>query len=126
MELTLKYILFTIFVVSLVTGLNILIGGTLAVPGATIEAQAHIDNELRFFSMFWVAYGGLCFWVGRNIHKRHHFIPVVALVFFLGGIGRLFSIVMVGNPGNFLIGAMVAEFILPLVIYALYKKLRAH
>ncbi len=122
MELTLKYLLYTIFVVSLVTGLNILIGGALAVPGVTIGVQPQIDNELRFFSMFWVAYGGFCFWVARNICERNQFIPVIAIVFFLGGIGRLFSTVMVGSPGNFLIGAMVVEFVLPVVVYAIYKK----
>jgi hypothetical protein len=122
MESTLKYILYTIFIVSLVTGLNILIGGALAVPGASIAVQPQIDNELRFFAMFWVAYGGFCFWIARNIRERNHFIPVIAFVFLLGGIGRLFSMVMVGSPGSFLIGAMVLEFVLPLVIYVIHKK----
>ncbi len=122
MESTLKYILYTIFLVSLITGLNILIGGSLSVPGATIGAQAQIDNELRFFSMFWVAYGGFCFWVARNIGERINYIPFIAAVFFLGGIGRLFSMIMVGSPGNFLIGAMVLEFVLPIIIYVIYKK----
>ncbi|NRB41792.1 MAG: DUF4345 domain-containing protein [Pseudomonadales bacterium] len=122
MESTLKYILYTIFVVSLITGLNILIGGALAVPGATIAVQAQIDNELRFFSMFWLAYGGFCFWTGRNLRKRNHFIPLIALVFFLGGVGRLFSTLMVGSPGSFLLGAMIVEFVLPLVMYVIYKK----
>jgi hypothetical protein len=122
MESTLKYILYTIFIVSLVTGLNTLIGGALAVPGASIAVQPQIDNELRFFAMFWVAYGGFCFWIARNIRERNHFIPVIAFVFLLGGIGRLFSMVMVGSPGSFLIGAMVLEFVLPLVIYVIHKK----
>lgn len=122
MESTLKYILYTIFVVALITGLNILIGGALAVPGATIGVQPQIDNELRFFSMFWVAYGGFCFWVARSVRDRNHFIPFIALVFLLGGIGRLFSLLTIGSPGRFLIGAMVLEFVLPVVIYAIYKK----
>lgn len=124
MESTLKYILYTIFVVSLVTGLNILIGGALAVPGATIGVQPQIDNELRFFAMFWVAYGGFCFWISRSIRERGHFIPFIAVVFLLGGIGRLFSLITVGSPGSFLIGAMILEFVLPVVVYVIYKKRR--
>ncbi|NRB40463.1 MAG: DUF4345 domain-containing protein [Pseudomonadales bacterium] len=122
MESILKYILYTLFVVCLLTGLNILIGGALSVPGATIGVQAQIDNELRFFSMFWLAYGGFCLWVGRDISARNHFIPFIALVFFLGGVGRLFSVLMVGNPGSFLMAAMIVEFVLPLAMFAIYKK----
>ena len=122
MESTLKYILYTISLVALATGLNVLIGGAAAIPGASGGVEAVVDNELRFFSMFWVAYGGFCFWAGMNINERNHFIPFIALVFFLGGVGRLVSTLVVGSPGSFLIGAMVMEFVLPLVIYAVYKK----
>ena len=108
--------------VALATGLNVLIGGASAIPGASGGAEAIIDNELRFFSIFWGAYGGFCFWTGMNINERNHFIPFIALVFFLGGVGRLLSTLMVGSPGSFLIGEMIIEFVLPLVIYAIYKK----
>ncbi len=122
MNSTLKYILYGISLVALATGLNVLIGGSSAIPGVSGTAEAIVDNELRFFSMFWIAYGGFCFWVAMNINERSHFIPFIALVFFLGGVARLLSTLMVGSPGEFLIGAMIMEFVLPLVIYAIYKK----
>ncbi len=43
------------------TGLNVLIGGAPAIPGAVPGTEATVDNELRFFSVFWLAYGGFCF-----------------------------------------------------------------
>lgn len=122
MDSIIKYTLYVIFLVSFITGANILFGGSIAVPGATITAQVQIDNELRFFAMFWMAYGVFCFWVAKNLVERHHFIPFIALVFFLGGVGRLLSVLMAGNPGEFLLGAMALEFILPMVIYGVYKK----
>ncbi len=124
MESILKYLLYIIFLVSLLTGVNILIGGALAVPGATIGVEAKIDNELRYFSMFWVAYGGFCFWVARNISERHNFIPFIAFALCLGGVGRLVSVLLVGTPGSFLLTAMLVEFVLPLVIYLIYQKQR--
>ncbi len=122
MESTLKYLLYAIFAVAVVSGLNVLIGGTSAVPGVATPAEAAIDNELRFFSIFWIAYGGFCFWVARNLGERQQFIPVIAMIFLLGGIARLLSTVLVGMPGDALLGAMLLEFILPAVIYGIYKK----
>jgi hypothetical protein len=40
----------------LLTGLNVLIGGAPAIPGATAAVEACVDNELQFFSVLWLAY----------------------------------------------------------------------
>src|SRR6185312_17480534 len=123
MELTLKCVLYTIFAISLFTGVNGLIGGASAIPGVTTVVGAAIDNELRCMSVFWLTYGVFCFWVARSISKRHLFIPFIALVMLLSGFARLLSVLLVGMPGNALLFAMIVEFILSLVIYCSYKKL---
>jgi hypothetical protein len=107
--------------VALLTGLYVIIGGAAAIPGATIAVETSVDNELRFFAVFWLAYGGFCLWVARNIKARQQFIIFIALVFFLVGMARLCSILLVGIPNNVLLAAMVLEFILPIVIYYLYR-----
>ncbi len=123
MESTLKYVLYAISLVALVTGLNVLIGGAAAIPGALGGVEATVDNELRFFSIFWIAYGAFCFWVAKNIKDQSVFIPVIALVFFLGGVGRLISTLLVGPPADILMPAMILELVLPIVIYTFYWKL---
>ncbi len=123
MESILKYILYLMALVALATGLNVLIGGAAAVPGAESGVEATVDNELRFFSVFWIAYGGFCYWVGKNLAEQSSFVPFIALVFFLGGIGRLISIFIVGVPADILIPAMILEFVLPIIIYAIYWRL---
>jgi len=123
MESTIKYILYAISLVALGTGLNVLIGGASAIPGATGGVEATVDNELRFFAMFWIAYGAFCFWVARNIAEQYFFVPFIALVFFLGGMGRLISILSVGPPASILIPAMILEFVIPIVIYVVYRKM---
>lgn len=121
LESSIKVILYLIFTVSLITGINVLVGGGHSLPGV-INVEATVDNELRFFSVFWLAYGSFCFWVARNLPKEHRFLPFVALVFFIGGVGRLLSTVFVGMPTPLFISATVLEFVLPPVIHVLYVK----
>ena len=122
MESTLKYILYAMALVAAITGLNVLFGGASAIPGSSGGVEATVDNELRFFSVFWLAYGGFCYWVARHIQAQYRFIPFIALAFFVGGLGRLISMVSVGTPATVLIPAMILELVLPLIIYAIYRK----
>jgi hypothetical protein len=123
MESTLKCILYLMALVVAITGLNVLIGGASAIPGSTGGVEATVDNELRFFSVFWLGYGVFCFWVARNIQVQYKFIPSIALAFFIGGLGRLVSISSVGSPASILIPAMILEFVIPIFIYGIYWKL---
>lgn len=123
MEATLKYVLYVMSLVAILTGINVLVGGAEAIPGASGAVEATVDNELRFFSVFWLAYGGFCFWVARNIQEQSFFVPFIALVFFLGGVGRLVSTLVIGTPASILIPAMILEFVIPIVLYVCYRKL---
>ncbi|MBL4796793.1 MAG: DUF4345 domain-containing protein [Oleispira sp.] len=123
MESILKCILYAISLVALVTGLNVLIGGAAAIPGSSGAVEATVDNELRFFSAFWIAYGAFCFWVARNIKEQRFFIPLIASVFFLSGLGRLISILLIGPPSSILIPPMILELVMPIVMAMIYRKL---
>ena len=79
MESILKYILYAMALVVAITGLNVLFGGAAAIPGAAGGVEATVDNELRFFSVFWLAYGVFCFWVARSIQLQYKFIPEIAI-----------------------------------------------
>ncbi|KZZ14243.1 hypothetical protein A3765_26905 [Oleiphilus sp. HI0130] len=82
--------------------------------------EATVDNELRFFSVYWIAFGVFCFWVARNLGSQIQFVPFIAFFFLLGGVGRLVSTLTIGAPALVLVPAMVLEFVLSLVIFALY------
>ncbi len=82
--------------------------------------DASIDNELRFFSVFWVGFGFFCFSVARAIEKNRHFIPYIALLFFLSGIGRLVSLIFVGKPINLFVGVMFLELFMSPALYFLH------
>ena len=125
MESVFKYLLFGIAAVAIVTGLNVLLGGTSAVPGSLGSVDIAVDNELRFFSVFWLAYGFFCIWAALDLQSRVSFVPFIAFSFFLGGLARLSSVVTVGSPGSILIGAMVLELVLPFFLYILYLKTKS-
>ncbi len=124
LDLFLRIILYAIFVVALLSGVNILLGGVSSVPGATNSVDISVDNELRFFSVFWLAYGICCFMIARNLERYRNFILFIAAIFFLGGVARFLSILLVGMPSSILIPAMILEFILPLFLYALHRQSR--
>ena len=122
MEKILKALLISVGLVAFVTGLNVIIGGTGAVPGATEVASIVHDNEMRFFAVFWVGYGAFSIWVTRDFSSRSGFVPVIAVLFFCGGIARVVSILSVGMPALPLVGATVLELLLPPIIMFLYYK----
>ncbi len=122
MKLVITSILYLISLVAVMTGLNVIIFGAAAIPGSAGAVEATVDNELRFFAVFWLAYGGFSFWVAKNIVEQYHFIPSIALIFFLGGVARLISMLTIGSPASILIPAMFLEFFIPVVIFILYRK----
>lgn len=119
----LKYLLFAIGLVTLATGLNVIFGGASAVPGVEGETPVSVDNELRFFAVFWVAYGLFCAWVASDLSARQNFVYAIALMFFLGGVARVLSHLSLGAPSGVLIGATVLELVLPIVIVILKRRL---
>ena len=118
----LRFVLSAIAVVALLTGINVLVGGASAVPGAGEPLDPAVDNELRFFSVFWVAYGAFSFWVAKNIKQQMHFVPMLAVIFLLGGFARLLSVFSLGLAHPILTAAMLLEFVLPILIFYLYRK----
>ena len=122
MEKILRWILLAIALVAVVTGLNVIFGGSASVPGVAGGAGATHDNEMRFFAVFWVGYGVFSFWVSKDLGSRIGFIPAIAALFFFGGVARLISILFSGLPSTPLIGATVLELVVPPILLFLYYK----
>jgi hypothetical protein len=127
MESALKTLLLITFIIAAITGMNLLFGGIINVPGAetlpkeTIVSPA-IDSELRFLSVFWIFYGLFCLWVATNIRIRGFFIPMIALIMLSAGLARLLSYCLAGHPGPVLFIAMIVELVLPVLLIAVNLK----
>ena len=82
------------------------------------------DSELRFYAPFWTTYGGALIWAARDLTQRHAWVPPLAGLFFVGGIGRLLAFYASGPPTPVFVSLMGIELILPLVLVGLWAVVR--
>ena len=125
-ESILKIILIMIFAVAVATGLNLLLRGVAGIPEFQGQVNASIVNELRFLSIFWIAFGFFCLSISKSLDGNRKYIPYIALIFFVSGIGRLISWISVGEPITLFMGVMVLELTLPILILGLFLKTKAN
>lgn len=125
-ENIIKFLLIGICIVAIATGLNIILQGISGIPESGLINQASVDNELRFMTVFWVAFGVYCYAASKNIRENKRNILYIAIVFFCSGLARLVSYLSVGEPIDVFVGAMALEFCLPVVIYGLIKTMRTN
>ena len=118
----LRFLLLGIFAFTFVTGLNIALFGIAGIPQDGLIVQASVDNELRFMSIFWVAFGFYALGLSKNIKDNHKAIYGVAFILFLSGIARLLSVFQSGLPIPLFVGAMILEFIIPFIMITLLLK----
>jgi hypothetical protein len=90
----------------------------------TQPISATIDSELRFYSTLWLSYGLLLVWVTRALVKHIRLVPILAGVFFLGGVGRILSLVLIGAPHPVFIVLMAIEIVFPILVGVLYVRIR--
>ena len=81
---------------------------------------ASMDNELRFYSALWGAYGLLLLATARDMARWDRAIPWLAGVFFAGGVGRMVSVLQVGPPHPFFLALAGVELLLPPILIGLW------
>ena len=79
-----------------------------------------MDNELRFYSALWGGYGVLLLAAARDMARWDRAIPWLAGVFFVGGVGRLISVLQVGAPHPFFLALAGVELLTPPVLIGLW------
>jgi hypothetical protein len=77
-----------------------------------------LDSNLRFFSGVWLGLGIALFSILKTIDSQTQIFRIIWLCIFLGGIGRLLSIILMGTPPIPFIGFTILEIIgAPIFIY---------
>ncbi len=92
------------------------------IPIEPLTISPTLDNEFRFYAIFWLSYGALLLRVARNLLTQLRFVPMLMGIFFLGGAGRALSNIFIGAPHPAFIMLMVVEFALPIVVAILYAR----
>lgn len=74
-----------------------------------------LDNNVRFYSGLWLGIGIVLFWIIPRVEHEKTMLRVIALFFFLGGIGRLISILTCGIPSSVYFIYVLLELSFPLL-----------
>jgi hypothetical protein len=99
-------------------GLFVSLTGAQAAP--TGRWPATMDNEMRFYAVFWGAYGLALILVARDFAARGHLTPWLAGLFFVGGVGRAISYAVAGAPHPFFTALMAVELLTPPLLVLLW------
>ena len=78
---------------------------------AGIPSNAALDSNLRFFGGIWLGLGLSLYLLIPNIEKQTHLFRVLGGMIFLGGIGRLASMLFLAPPPPPFIGFTILEIV---------------
>jgi hypothetical protein len=90
---------------------HLAIGPEAIIGGADVNPTS--DGEDRFFAGLLLCYGVALLWCARDVQDKRRYINVLAAAFFVGGIGRLLAVIVVGAPHPFYVAMLVLELALP-------------
>jgi hypothetical protein len=76
-----------------------------------LPANPLFDSNLRFFAGVWLASGLAIFWLVPKIEQHTLLFRVIWGMIFVGGIGRILSMVFVGLPPAPFIGFTILEIV---------------
>ncbi len=136
----LRYALWALGLAAVAIGLSIFLLGADATARASVNvlrvvmpvaddviglAEPDADSELRFYAVFWIAYGITLIGTARNLLATLWRVPWLAGLFFAGGVGRVLSYLAVGAPHPLFLTLMVVELVLPAVFIGFWYFARA-
>jgi len=78
-----------------------------------LPRDATLDSNLRFYSGVWLGLGLLAFWLIPRIDTESMLFRALWLMIFIGGLGRLISLFIVGLPFLPLVAFTLLEFVGP-------------
>lgn len=114
-------------VVAVVTGAFAMQGA-----GARVYAEAGVpvvpllDSNLRFLGGLWLAAGIALLWLVPAIERQGVLFRALCGAIFIGGIGRVLSLLQVGVPSPVVVAVMVVELVAPpLLVLAQWRVARA-
>jgi hypothetical protein len=85
----------------------------LGLPEASV-----LDSNLRFFGGIWLGIGLAMLWLVPSIERQETLFRALWVAVFLGGVGRVFSWVLIGPPPKPYVGFIILELLgAPLFIY---------
>jgi Domain of unknown function (DUF4345) len=107
-------IVIAISVAHFAIGPRAIIGGTAVNPT--------MAGEDRFFAGLLLCSGVALLWCARDVQRKRVYVNLLAVAFFVGGLGRLLAVVLDGVPHPFYIAMLVLELALPPLIVVVARR----
>lgn len=111
----LRAVLLLLGAVALVAGLFTVATGTGGMPGES-SATPNVESELRFYAVFWSAFGVLALLAARSPERQTSLVRGLALFLFLGGVARGLAWLASAQPDTQFLVLMGLELALPVFI----------
>lgn len=89
-------------------GPDVIVGGT--------DVNPTSNGEDRFYAGLFLCYGVALLWCARDAQDKQVYVNLLATVLFVGGIGRLLAVVLVGTPHPFYLAMLAVELVLPVLM----------
>jgi hypothetical protein len=99
---------------------HLLFGTSTIIGGGSVNAT--IDSDMRFYALLFAAYGLTFVWCAVDIADRGRVANVLGAIFFAGGLARLLAWAATGQPNWFYVVMIPVELIVPLVNWALIRR----
>jgi hypothetical protein len=95
-----------------------LFGGALQMSLGEPDTLPRLDNVHRFLAGVYLGTGFINLWAAITIRQQGTLVYLIALAVLLAGIGRLWSMSVVGlpQPSAVWLGYLIPELLLPLVV----------
>jgi hypothetical protein len=93
---------------------HLAIGPEAIIGGADVNPTS--DGEDRFFAGVFLCLGIALLWCVRDVQHKRIYVNFIAAGFFIGGIGRLLALILVGTPHPFYVAMLVVELAVPPVM----------
>jgi hypothetical protein len=84
------------------------------------------DSHYRYIAGYYISLGMLGLWIIPEIEKHKSLFRILCVSVFLGGIGRVVSILQVGRPGSMALFFTAFELCFPLLLLWQAKLFRLH
>jgi hypothetical protein len=99
---------------------HLLFGTSTIIGGGSVNAT--IDSDMRFYALLFAAYGLTFVWCAVDIEERGRVANILGAIFFAGGLARLLAWAATGQPNWFYVVMILVELIVPLVNWALIRR----
>jgi hypothetical protein len=96
--------------------------GPASIPGS-VPVNATMDSEDRFYATLFLGYGVAVMWCLRAIDRRAQIIRFLASLLFAGGVARVVSMLAVGPPNTLFQALTAVEFVVPVLIWYLLRRI---